>query len=388
MAVDAEGNEISETNIDTNKDVTTNIADTVLVEDIKHPNDDLDRRLDELAGKKPNEATKAADTKTVPTKSATVPDGKATQTQTAQPTQQERPNSERGRAPITPRAYPSTYKVDSTGAVVDAATNKVVAPPGMPRRAFEIMLPYINELRTDAEKHARALDAATNANTVAASLKLSPDEYTLGARIMAAYKSDPKKAIQFLLTEAQNNGIDTSDIAAGGGGVSADFIKTTVADLIKENLAPFLPFVQEREQSEQQRQAEASANEGVHSFLERYPDAELHGLHIANIMKHHVERGEDIDMEKAYLILRNHAFSNGLDWNKDLTEQVLAKNGRTTTVAASTSKPAIQQQRELPNMNGREGNGSVVIRPNTPANGLMDTADIVRESMRAAGMQI
>lgn len=388
MAVDAEGNEI----VEVIKSPDEIIADTVKVDDITHANTDLDKRLDELAGRKPNEAV-VADPKTkVPEGTTIVPDNKGTQKQGTQATTPaERPVSQGVRTTFNPRKYPKAYASDASGNVIDAASGAIIAPAGGHRTAFEKMLPYIESVRSEGEKYRIALEAATKANTVATSLNLAPDEYALGARIMAAYKSDPIKAIKYLLTEAQNNGIDTSDIAAGGGGPSLPALMAAIEEKLDAKLKPFSFITEERQRTEEEQQRHSAAEEGVTELLTEHPDAELHGLNIARVMSHHLENSKDISMREAYLIVRNYAHENGFDWTKDLTPQAQAKAAklaRTTATVVAPAPNAVIPPRTIPNMTGREGNGSIIPKAPSIAPGLADTGDIVREAMREAGIVI
>lgn len=389
MAVDAEGNEIAEEIIKTPEET---IADTVKVDDITHANTDLDKRLDELAGRKPNEATKTTTEAPVPAKPAVVPNGKDTQQQgTPAATPTERPVSESRRPAFSPRAYPKAYAVDRSNNVIDAATGAIVATAGGNRTAFEKMLPYIESVRSQGEKFQLALEAANKANTIASGLGLSAEEFTLGGRIISAFKSDPKKAIDFLIKEAQSNGVDTSDIAAGGSGVSIPALMAAIEEKLNEKLKPFSFITEEREQSIREQQGHQAAEQGVNELLAEYPDAELHGMNIARVMDHHVQQGKDISMREAYLIVRNYAYENGFDFKKDLTPQAQAKAAKlagTTVIAPAPNAVIPPRTSAIPNMTGREGNSSVIPKPAQVASGLMDTADIVRESMREQGIQI
>lgn len=386
MAVDEHGNEIAES---TNEVVDPNkaIADTVVVQDVTTNNEDLDAKLEALAGRKPNEAPQADPKTKVPAKSADDSNDKTAQPQKAPATPEQRPIGDGRRAPITPRAYPKAYRVDANNNVVDAATGAVIAPAGSARAAFERhMLPYIEGIRAEAEKYKTEAEAYKSANTAAASLGLTPDQYLLGGKIMKAWVANPKEALRFLLTEAQNNDIDVSDIVAGGGGPSMSAIVDAITKKFDEKLQRFLPFAEEREQQLQERERTEVARNNVEALLAEHPDAELHGLHIASIMNHHANQGQEITMREAYLLLKNHALQNGLDWTKDLREQVLAKtkqpNGSTTTA------PNVDTRRALPNFNGRESNPAIIPRPTGKANGLADSGDIVREAMREAGIPV
>ena len=355
------------------------------VTEIKHPNTDLDARLDELAGRKPNEALKTSTQESVSKGQATNTGDKSKAAQAQPTTQEQRPNSESRRQTYSPRPYPKSYKSDVNGNVVDAATGAIIATAGGHRTAFEKMLPYIESVRSEAEKYKVALEAANTANSTAASLGLSPDQYLLGAKIMKAWNANPKEAIKYLLTEAQANDIDVSDIVAGGAGLSPTMLKQLIKEELSTVIKPFSRFVERDDEEQQRRESHQRAEQGVNQLLAEYPDAELHGVHIAGIMRHHLEQGQDISMREAYLILQNHALKNGLDFTKDLTPQVQAKmnNGtRTTAPNVDTTR------RALPQMSGNQGNGSIIPKPPAKADGLASSDDIVKEAMRQAGIQI
>ncbi len=369
-----------ETGTDTNTD--TNVSGVL---DLVHPNDALDKRLDELAGRKPNEAATTVDKTKVQQGTTTDATGKTVQATKPPVTQEQRPASEGRRQTYSPRAYPKSYKVDSANNVIDATTGAIIATAGGQRYHFErTILPYIENIRGEAEKYKLALDAANTANTTAASLGLAPDEYLIGAKIMKAWKTNPKEAIKYLLTEAQNSDIDVSDIVAGGGGASPTMIRTALKEEVAEALKPFLRFVERDDNELQQRESHQRAEEGVNQLLAEYPDAELHGYNVALIMQHHAQNDNPITMREAYLILKNHALTSGLDFTKDLTPQVQAKatNGRVTTT------PNVDTTRRIPNMTGGQGNGSIIPKPPNKADGLADTGDIVKQAMREAGIQI
>lgn len=302
--------------------------------------------------------------------------------------QQQPDNSANFQTANTPRIYGSAYKVDPAKNVVDARTGEVIAYAGAERKAFERMLPHINALRQEGDRYRTALETATNANAVAAKLNLTPEEFSIGARIMNVFKSDPKQAIRFMLQEATNNGIDVSDLG-GGAGLSVNAIKEAVQSIVSEAIKPFSVFTQERQQQEEQNALRAEANEFIEGFIAQHPDSRIHLDSIAKIMN----ARPGTDPETAYLILQNHALRNGLDWSQPLEPQVRAlvarqQNG-TGATAPVTGQPANQgngNSRPLPNMNGRVNNGSIGEMPVTALPAGKDNADIVREAMRMAGI--
>lgn len=343
---------------------------------------DLDLKLDEIAGIKPNAKAPTTD------KTGQVADDKTTNAAPKKPgeegyvapRQEQRPNSQDSGRTFQPRTYPKAYASDAQGNVIIKSTGEVIATAGAGRKAFERMLPLISNATSEAEKYKGLYEAAEKSNVVAANLKLTPDEYSIGARIMAAYKSDPKKAIAFLVSEAQNSGVDMSDLGVSGGGLSVDTIRTTVKDIIAESLKPFEFITADRQQQEQDREATLEADRTVSEFVTAFPDAEIHADSIARIMN--TKPGE-IDIEKAYWILNAHAAKLGLDWTKPLPPQIEAKLGKTP----NNTQPA-NNGRRLPEMNGRPHNDSVVERKPAVMGGMSSSSDIVKEAMREAGMAI
>lgn len=343
---------------------------------------DLDRKLDEIAGIKPNAQAAATDkTGQAANDKTTNAGAKKPGEETAiAPRQEQRTDRQDGGRTYQPRTYPKAYASDAQGNVIIKATGEVIATAGAGRKAFERMLPLIGNATSEAEKYRGLYEAAEKSNVVAANLKLSPDEYSIGARIMAAYKSDPKKAIAFLISEAQNSGVDMSDLGVSGGGISVDTIRSTVKDIIAESLKPFEFITADRQQQEQDREATLEATHATNDFLSTYPDAEIHADAIAKIMN--TKPGE-IDIEKAYWILSAHAAKNGLDWNKPLVPQIQAKLGQTP----NNTQPA-NTGRRLPELNGRPHNDSVIERTPRVMGGMSSSSDIVKEAMREAGMNV
>jgi copper oxidase (laccase) domain-containing protein len=344
---------------------------------------DLDRKLDEIAGIK-------SDAKTTPTdKTGKVADDKTTNAAPKKPgeegyvapRQEQRTDRQDSGRTYQPRTYPKAYASDAQGNVIIKATGEVIATAGAGRKAFERMLPLIGNATSEAEKYKGLYEAAEKSNVVAANLKLTPDEYSIGARIMAAYKSDPKKAIAFLISEAQNSGVDVSDLGvSGGGGLTAAAIEQILDNKLKTVLEPFNFITADRQQQEQDREATLEADRTVSEFVSAFPDAEIHADSIARIMN--TKPGE-IDIEKAYWILNAHAAKLGLDWTKPLVPQINAKLGKTP----NNDQPA-NTGRPLPELNGRPHNDSVIERTPRVMGGMSSSSDIVKEAMREAGMNV
>lgn len=353
----------------------------------KTGNDSLDKRLEELATgtTRGNEALKAGDKSQVQGKPAVVPGSKEEKPQATTVQQQQPSTSVGGFAGKAPRAYGPRFNWDAKGNVIDKTTGSVIAAAGPERKAFERMIPLINGAVTEADKFKNMYETAIKSNTVASSLGLSAEEFSIGARIMAQWKTDPKKALAFLLKEAQNNGVDVSDLGvAGGGGLSRQELQTTLKEIVEEHLKPFSFIHEDRERQAQEREAYNEAQGVVNEFYEQFPDAEIHQEALAKIMN----ARPNTSLNEAYLILNNHALKNGLDWSKDLVPQIKAlvskqPNGKTN----SNGQPATPQ-RQLPAMNGRVNSDAIVPQRNGALNGDTSSKNIVLEAMRQAGMDV
>jgi len=281
----------------------------------------------------------------------------------------------------TPRAYGKAFKWDTQGNVVLASTGEIIAPIGAARKSFERMLPIISAAQTEADKYKGMYESAAQSNAIASKLNLAPEEYAIGARTMATFKADPKKAIAFLVSEAQNNGVDVSDLGiGGGGGLSVQAIRDAVKEIVVEQIKPFSFIAQDRESQLAEQEATNEATNVVNDFLHSTPDAEGHMDSIAKIMN--AQPGK-VSLSEAYWILNAHAHKNGLDWTKPLGPQIAAKLGSTPN-----KEQPVNNGRRLPDLNGRQNNGTIVERRQTVMAGDASSTDIVKEAMREAGMVI
>lgn len=373
-------------NQDVNADVTQQTNDTVQVPDTKTGNESLDKRLEELAtgSSRGNENLKTDQTKVQPGQTTNAKPTKEVQTQitTTQPIV--RSTSVGGFTGKAPRAYGPRFNWDAQGNVIDKTTGGIIAAAGSERKAFERMVPIINAHATEADKYKGMYEAAIKGNTVATALGLSPEEYSVGARIMAQWKTDPKKALGFLLKEAQNNGVDVSDLGiAGGGGLSRQDLQSTLEDIVKKHLEPFSFITTERQEQQIQREAMNEAQGVVEEFYTHAPDARVHEDSLAKIMV--AKPGTSLN--EAYLILKNHALENKLDWTKDLVPQIQALVTKQPNGQSPNGQPA-NGQRSLPNMNGRANSTAIVPRKNGAMSGDTSSKNIVLEAMRAAGIDV
>lgn len=397
--VEAQNTEAENTNTNTETNTETGIQGNIDT-DVELPNrgnrntgQDLDTRLNRLAGIA-DETVAAGKGKQVSQEQTIDPKtGKPIIKEGEQQPQPQQQQSVPGRArfspTVPPRAYGKAYRWDTQGNVVSSTTGEIVAAIGAERKAFERMLPLINTANGEADKYKSMLEAATGANTIAANLKLAPEEYAIGARIMAAFKSDPKKAIAFLVKEAQDNGVDVSDLGIQGGGVTRKDMEDTMRSIVSEMLKPFSFITEEREAATRDVELRSEADTVIYEFLQQHPDAQVHTDAIAKIMN--ANPGQ-VPMSEAYYILKSHALENGFDWTKDLVPQAQAHvaklKGNSGTPTNNANQPANNPQRRLPPMGGRPNNGNIIERNSNSLSGESSTGDIVKDAMREAGMDI
>lgn len=354
----------------------------------KTGNDSLDKRLEELAtGTTRGNETLTLKEKPVQGRSTTDPALNKAQEQQKAPTVQPQHVSTGvgGYAGKAPRAYGPRFNWDAKGNVIDKATGNVIAAAGPERKAFERMIPLISNATNEADKFKNMYETAIKANTVASSLGLSAEEFSIGARIMAQWKTDPKKALAFMLKEAQNNGVDVSDLGiAGGGGLSRQELQNAIKDVVQEHLKPFSFIHEDRERQQQEREAINEAQGVIDEFYQEYPDASIHEDSLAAIMN--AKPGTSLN--EAYLILNNHALKHGLDWNRDLVPQIKALVSKQQPNGTNSNGQPARQQRQLPSMNGRVNSEAIVPHRNGAMSGDTSSSNIVKEAMRAAGMNV
>lgn len=288
----------------------------------------------------------------------------------------------------------------SDGATVDKKGNLTLADgsfvsAGPARRFYEerqAANEVISKLQADQQKLGQILQHASN-NVIPqyenqiTQLKSTVDKYEQAAKlfldcglsqqeaieahqIAAAYKKNPRQAIEMLLASAKANGHNVDDLAPG---VDTLAIKKVLGDTLA-------PFNEARQRQEQHEAEHTRARREADNFYGKYPDARLHGNEIAFL----VDR-EKVSPEVAYYKLQAAAAREGFDWQKPLKEQAAAKFAQSQQTQVP---PQSVTQRPLPN--GRGANLPVTQTNNVPVNVQASEnasyADIIREAMAAAGL--
>jgi hypothetical protein len=252
--------------------------------------------------------------------------------------------------------------------LVDKEGN-VVARGGKERRFYEqlqVQKQQNSTLSQQVNQMQGQLEAINGAGTLGTQYDLSPEEVTTGAQLIKSFKDDPVNTVKYLLTQAQAAGHNIEDIGAGGADMSA------IKQMITEAISPLAAEQQERVATEQNRQ---EAVEVYNGFMSKFPDANVHEDSLARLL----ESDQSLTPEAAYFKLKSFYLEKNLDWNTPL--ETLAQQE--------------QQQQQAPEVNAQQ---TLPSGGNIPGQNVTDTADIadvgtsyddiVRQSMRDAGIQI
>jgi hypothetical protein len=266
---------------------------------------------------------------------------------------------------------------DKVGNLIDPATGAVVAAAGRERFYFEQARQARHQGNKLVQRLTQAVELGKQFETELNTRKeidrtgLSAEDQLQAVKLFNSYKTNPTATLKYILTEAQANGTDLSTVLGSDArGLDMGSIKT----LITNELKPLIePMKAQRDRQEQIRQLEAEADRQTREFFETFPDAVPHERVLAQMM---VE--SNAKPELVYVRLKEWAQKNGLDWSRDLGQQMAAlkKNGGDDS---RRPLPQGRQQRQIESDNSDKD-------ASFGANARTD--DIVRQAMREAGMNI
>lgn len=263
--------------------------------------------------------------------------------QRGQGTDQRQPNDQATR---TPRNVGSMFRANGDGSIYDLQGRKV-ANTGLERRVFDRVTRYYNGIETEYVGLKNRITAYEEANAVAKRENLSLEETAFGLRLVSAWKKDPLETLNFLLTQAQQQGKDVSTIRSGG----AAFDPAAVGQLFEEKLdARFKllqPLIDQLQEAHETNEIRDQVANDIAVFFEEHPDAAQHRPVIGALM----QKMDTGDPKLAWAELRVSAAQNGWDLTKPLGPQAQAtrqRNGAPTRDGNS---------RTVPDMTGRGGGG-------------------------------
>lgn len=336
--------------------------------------DDLTTRLDKMVTEGDGGAQATTQT---PEGDAQVPpggkppsggDGQGGQAQPA--TQQAQPGAN-GVDPAQPgQALTQQQRLgsDAQGNLIDQAGN-VIAKAGKERRLWERVQRYehfeVPQMRQQIEQLTQAAGQREVLNNVPQQLGLTDEETLQGMKLIASYKKDPVSTINYILTEARAAGHNLQGVGQGQVDLAA------INQLLDQRLKP---LIDDREAEQRQIQANDQATQQYNDFITRFPDARTHEEVLAKLLA----GDPKLSAEAAYYQLKLWVQEKGLNWNQPLQAQV----------EAMTQQGTNTQSVVPPLGGGRGGNAPVTDTKQAAAvaDADADTADIVREAMREAGM--
>ncbi len=265
---------------------------------------------------------------------------------------------------------PGDGKKSTAGApqdLVDPRTGDVIARAGSERRFYEEAQRARRDLTArDAEVNQLKgrLEGYERANTVATQAGLTPTDMSMAVTLMSAYKKDPIKTLEYMLTEARANGHDVSKLVSGS---TIDL--SAITKLIDDRLRP---ITASHENTRAEEEARRNAEVEWSSFTQAFPDAELHEEALARLL----QQNEQLTLREAYLTLRTFALERRLDFSKPLAPQLEAGQQVENSTTRRGAPPVGRMTRNVVATTGR------VSSPTDR------TEDIVKEAMREAGMNI
>ncbi len=258
-------------------------------------------------------------------------------------------------------------KQEATGpqAILDKE-GKVLAPGGEQRRHFENWRRVSTQLQganTEIDKLKSQVDAYANAGNLGTQYGLNAEELTTGAQIMKSWKETPVETIKWLLTQAQAAGHNVEGL---GAGTDTGAIKTMMETMLA-------PIMQEHQQRADTQRDESRALDTYNTFMQTYPDAQLHKETIAQLLA----QDSSLSLEAAYFKLRSYYYEKTLDWNKPLAQLQSEAARPQPNGQAST-------QQQLPTSGGvSPGN----VTDSTDVDGPDTTMDeIIKRAMGDAGL--
>lgn len=273
---------------------------------------------------------------------------------------------------LQPHPVMKGYNLDKDGNITDAQ-GQIVAEAGRERRWFETSETLHNYVGAQREEiaglKARISEIAATSKEamdgVPARLGLNMDEVNLGLKLAAGFKSDPVETARYIVAEAMKLGYNLEQIVETAG--SNNLNMTAIKQLLDDRLGP---VADQRNAEQEKRTQEQNGIDAYNVFMRRFPDAAHHQEQIAAVARQYKIAPED-----AYFELRKWANNKGYDFNQPLQPQMQ----RASQPANGPSAAPLPSGGSLPG-----------VVTNTPqiASDDVDYDDIIKESMREAGMNI
>lgn len=188
-----------------------------------------------------------------------------------------------------------------------------------------------------------------------------PALVSAGVRMANDLKSDPVGTVKKLVAECLAAGYTIEQL---GNGIDM----AAITRLIDSKMPS-----REEQTGPTEQQIDTEVAQEINQFYGAFPDARVHETVLARVLADHPQ----LSLRDAYFELKQSFASRGFDWNKPLDQQSGPSVANTTKV--DNTKP-------LPNGRATADTSEASKTVIAPAN--TSTADIVKEAMREAGLNI
>jgi hypothetical protein len=201
--------------------------------------------------------------------------------------------------------------------LVDPMTGQVVAQGGIERRIYEQSKRHERDaqtLRRENEQLKAQANGYQHANTLATQLGLPPEEQATAFRVLADFKKDPVRTIEYLIAEVKAKGHNIPSLMGQGQATDVE----ALAKLLDQRLAPLM---QERQIVQQNQQAQENAKRDLDNFLDQAPDARAN----LDILAEMLTGDPSLNLNSAYIRFLTWCSANQLDPTQHVGPQLQAR---------------------------------------------------------------
>jgi hypothetical protein len=254
--------------------------------------------------------------------------------------------------------------------LVDPMTGQVVAQGGIERRIYEQSKRHERDagaLRRENEQLKAQANGYQHANTLATQLGLPPEEQATAFRVLADFKKDPVRTIEYLIAEVKAKGHNIPSLMGQGQATDTE----ALAKLLDQRLAPLM---QERQQSQRVAQANQNAKRELDNFLDQAPDARAN----LDILAEMITGDQSLNLNSAYIRFLTWCSANQLDPTQHVGPQLQARQQQ-------AQAPATQPRQTRPLPGNRQTNGAIPVGARATHDENSEWSSIINDSMVEAG---
>jgi hypothetical protein len=272
----------------------------------------------------------------------------------------------------------------NTRDLVDPISGRTVARGGIERKIFEDgqrATRQLNQVNTELANAKRMLSSINEVTQEAVRLNVAPQDQVIAIRVMADFMRDPVRTLQTLVEEVKAKGYQIPFLEQG---VTPGMDLSAISRLIDNKMQPFTQTQQQqRAQAEARQQAEADLN----TFIEENPESNEN----LDVLSEMLQAQPGLPLRSAYTKMIRWAHENGLDWTRNLKQQIAAMRSQHTEAQPTHQQPTQQEQRPLPGRRGASRTGATQINGSGGGQQFNENAswaDIIRQAMQENNVQL